>query len=202
MRTYITRKWEFRTYSVQGKCKCSECGKQITKTFSFQTREDVLTNKEDWDRIEKEKQAWEAESHVCTACKRKKIVQERKEITELPEIKSLIEKERSMQEFETKVKEEMRPLIRSLREKLNDRVVLVDNKEYVIHSVRTDHINGNAFEIMCYGIDKNKPWHTNNKDLYIIDNDYWCNYSKGGNRINVLNVTFTDEIFSKRKELL
>lgn len=37
MKTVISKSWDFRTYRIQAKGKCAECGKSISKTFLLNT---------------------------------------------------------------------------------------------------------------------------------------------------------------------
>ena len=53
----------------------------FNKTFSFDYREDTIPNPEYIEKLKKEKQEWEQESHICNSCLKKKIKQESKDIT-------------------------------------------------------------------------------------------------------------------------
>lgn len=195
MRTIITKSWEFRTYSVKGTCKCSKCGKPITKTFSFQTREDVLTQKEDWNRIEQQKQEWLKKSHICNNCKKEKILQERKNIT--PDFTFMFSKIIELQNQINQIALDKRQRINFIKSDLVDKIIIdKNNVEWVINSIQD--LNDIGFEIGCYKINKQKPWiRTDEKRYFYGGNEVrYDNYSK------ISECVITDEMFSKRKQLL
>jgi hypothetical protein len=72
-----------------------------------------------------------------------------------------------------------------------------DNTEWYIQSIRDGSINGIGFEIQCYKINKQKPWLTTDDCRYFSnDKTMWNNFS------TLENCIITDEVFSKRKDLL
>lgn len=195
MKTLISKTWEFRTYSIQGKCKCYNCGKPITKTFSFETREDVLTTKEDWDRLEERKQKWLSQSHTCNACKRKKIMQERKDITS--DYTFMFSKLDELQNQINQIVKDKNQRIDSIKDIEGKVLIDKDKTEWLIYSIRDGSVNGIGFEIECYKINKQKPWLTTDECRYFSnDKTMWSNFS------TLEDCIITDEIFSKRKELL
>ena len=199
MKTLISKSWEFRTYSIKGTCKCSKCGKAITKIFSFQTREDVLTSKEDWKELEEQKQKWLSEPHVCNSCKKKKTEQERKDITF--KFQGTFNALNDLQEQITDLKLDKKKFIEELNEVLKDKVVLYNGNEYVVSYVQDGIHEDCAFEITCDSISKVKPWLTTCSGQLIF---YKRTYKELGwnNFIEVENCIITDEIFSQRRNLL
>jgi len=198
MKTIITKSWEFRTYSIKGVCKCFKCGKPITKTFSFQTRKDILTTKEDWNKIEKQKEEWQKEPHICNACKKKKIEQERKDITN--RFSDYFTELNISQKQITDIKLEKKKVIEQLNNQLKDRVILYNGNEYVVNYIQDGIYEDCAVEINCIPISKTKPWLMSSGSIFFYKQTYkqcgWNNFVEIGNCI------ITDEIFSKRKQLL
>ena len=155
MKTIITKSWEFRTYSIKGTCKCSKCGKPITKTFSFQTREDVLITKEDWNKIEKQKEEWQKEPRICNTCKKKKIEQKRKDITS--NFTFMFSKLIELQNQINQISLDKRQRINSIKDDLIDKIIIdKNNTEWVIRYIQD--LNEIGFEISCRKINKQKPW--------------------------------------------
>lgn len=202
MRTLITQSWNFRTYKIQAKCKCIECSKPITKSFSFELREDVSPKKEDWDNLEKEKKEWLAESHICNSCKCKRIRQEREFITEnfKKQFNELAQIHKEEVEFEKSINEKRNLIFEELKEKLKGKILLALDREWVIRSIGYGW-NGESFQINCEGVDKQKPWEYCNKSLYAVDKE--TNHEQGNSYwTNIENCIITDEDFYRRKELL
>ena len=195
MKTTISRTWEFRTYSIQGRCKCAKCGKPIIKTFSFQTREDVPTVKEDWDYIEKQKEEWLSESHICNSCKRKKVTQERKDIT--LNYTFMFSK---LDELQNQIKQIVKDKVQRVKSiKDIEGKVLIDKNgiEWFIERISEGSQNNLGFELRCYRINKQKPWLCTDDCRYFTSNTtMWSNYS------TLEGCAITDEVFSDRKELL
>lgn len=70
MRTDTTYTWKFYTAGVDGKCKCSKCGKTIKKRFTIQYRED---SSPDLEWCKKQRDKWEKEEHICLVCMKKSL---------------------------------------------------------------------------------------------------------------------------------
>lgn len=199
-----TYSWDFKTYSIKASTKCSECGKPITKTFSFQIREDAIPRKEDWDNLEKEKQEWlSEESHVCSKCTKKKIMQERKDIIQnfKEDFNKLNELREELKEFRNKIYDKQSKILDEIEPQLKGRVLLAKDKEWVIKRVLFNTYHGDEIEIDCDGIDSRYPWTTCDRDLCVYTksefydtNRTWCT--------SIDECIITDEIFEKRKELL
>lgn len=195
MNTYISRTWKFYKYKINGQCKCSECGKPINKTFSFEYREDTEPCWIDKEKLKKEKQEWEQESHICNSCLRKKIKRDSKDITNNYTFmfSKLDELQRQIQQI-IKDKDER---IKSIKDMEGKVLIDKDNTEWYIQSIRDGSINGIGFEIQCYKINKQKPWLITDDCRYFSnDKTMWNNFS------TLENCIITDEVFSKRKELL
>jgi len=195
MNTYISRTWKFYKYKINGQCKCSECGKPINKTFSFDYREDTEPCWIDIERLKKEKQEWEQESHICNACLRKKIKQDSKDITN--NYTFMFSK---LDELQTQIQQIIKDKderIKSIKDMEGKVLIDKDNTEWYIQSIRDGSINGIGFEIQCYKINKQKPWLITDDCRYFSnDKTMWNNFS------TLENCKITDEVFSKRKELL
>lgn len=198
MKTVITKTWRFRTVSIKGTCKCSICRKPITKSFSMELREDVPTTNEHIKELEIEKQEWLKESHICNACRKKKIEQERKDITQSfnPEFSIL----NDLQEQIMDLKIHKNNYINKLNEELKDKVILYNDKEYVINYVHDGYLNACAFEIWCSPISKTQPWLEASGSICFYKRTYKPLYFN--NFIEIENCIITDESFTKRKELL
>ena len=195
MKTLITKSWEFRTYSIKGYCKCSKCGKTISKTFSFQTREDVLTKKEDWESIEQQKEEWLKEAHICNSCKKEKILQQRKDITS--NFTFMFSKLVELQNQINQIALDKKQRIKSIENDLVNRIIVdKNNAEWVVNSI-VDW-NDIGFEIRCYRVNKQKPWLKTDETRFFY----------GGNEVHYDNYTkineciITDECFDKRLNLL
>ena len=198
MKAIISQSWEFRTYSIKATCKCSQCGKRITKTFSFQTREDVLTSKEDWNELERRKQEWLAEPHICNSCKKKKSEQEREDITfKFQETFNILN---DLQEKITDIKLDKKKFIEELNESLKGKVILYNGNEYVVSYIQDGIYEDCAFEIVCDNISKVKPWLEASGQIVFYKRTYkecmWNNY------VEIENCIITDEDFAKRRESL
>lgn len=195
MNTYISKTWKFYKYKINGQCKCSECGKSINKTFSFDYREDTEPCWIDKEKLKQEKQEWEQESHICNACLKKKIKQDSKDITNNYTFmfSKLDELQRQIQQI-IKDKDER---IQSMKDMEGKVLIDKDNTEWYIQSIRDGSINGIGFEIQCYKINKQKPWLITDDCRYFSnDKTMWNNFS------TLENCIITDEVFSKRKDLL
>lgn len=198
MNTYISHTWKFYKYKINGQCKCSECGKKIDKTFSFDYREDTEPCWIDIERLKKEKQEWEQESHICNACLRKKIKQERKDITETLQ-DTITELDTLQKEIQDKIMEKQ-PLFDKLKEQLYDKVIIYNDNEYVVNYIHDGSMNGNALEIYCDKVNKTKPWEVTSNSLIFYKKAYSpCHFN---NFVEIENCIITDEVFSKRKDLL
>lgn len=199
MRKYTTVTWDFRTYSIKGTCKCAECGKPITKTFSFQTREDELTKKEDWNELERRKNEWLKEKHICNSCKKKKIEQERKDVTF--KFKGTFDALNDLQQQITEIKLEKKKFIEELGEMLYDKVILYNDKEYVVKYVQDGIHEDCALEIAANPISQAKPWmEATGRTMFFYKRTYKeCGWS---NFVEIENCIVTDEDFHKRRELL
>lgn len=198
MNTYISHTWKFYTYSIKGQCKCSECGKPINKTFSFEYREDTEPCWIDKEKLKKEKQEWEQESHICNACLRKKIKQERKDITETLQ-DTITDLDTLQKEIQDKIMEKQ-PLFDKLKEQLYDKVIIYNDNEYVVNYIHDGSMNGNAVEIYCDKVNKTKPWEVTSNSLVFYKRAYSpCHFN---NFVEIENCIITDEVFSKRKDLL
>lgn len=198
MRTVISKSWDFRTYKIQAKCKCSECGKPINKTFSFELREDVSPQKENWTELEERKKKWLSEAHICNSCLRKKIKQERKDITHAYDftLSTLIEKQ---EQILSCIKDKKRH-IDFLNEELKNKVIVdKDGTEWVIYSVRDGWQNGAAVEFTCDKVNKVKPWLRSDEIIYFYTGSIDGHYS---NYKPLSGCTITDEDFSQRAKLL
>ena len=197
MRT-VTYSWRFYKYKITGQCKCSECGKKINKTFSFDYREDTIPNPEYIEKLKKEKQEWEQESHICNSCLKKKIKQERKDITET--LQDTITGLNTLQkEIQDKIMEKQ-PLFDKLKEQLYDKVIIYNDNEYVVNYIHDGSMNGNALEIYCDKVNKTKPWEVTSNGLVFYKKAYSpCHFN---NFVEIENCIITDEVFSKRKDLL
>ena len=198
MRTVVSKSWDFRTYRIQAKSKCIECGKSISKTFSFEYREDTEPCWVDIEKLKKEKQEWEQESHTCTSCLKKRIKQERKDMTHAYDftLNTLIEKQEQICSYIADKKRH----IDFLNEELKNKVIVdKDGTEWVIYSVRDGWQNGAAIEITCDKVNKVKPWLCSDEVIYFyvgsIDGCY-DNYKP------LCRCTITDEDFSQRAKLL
>jgi len=195
MNTYISRTWKFYKYKINGQCKCSECGKPINKTFSFDYREDTEPCWIDIERLKKEKQEWEQEFHICNACLRKKIKQDSKDITN--NYTFMFSK---LDELQTQIQQIIKDKderIKSIKDMEGKVLIDKDNTEWYIQSIRDGSINGIGFEIQCYKINKQKPWLITDDCRYFSnDKTMWNNFS------TLENCIITDEVFSKRKDLL
>ena len=198
MKTVITKTWKFRTVSIKGTCKCSICGKSITKSFSMELREDVPTTNEHIKKLEIEKQEWLKDSHICNACRKKKIEQDRKDITQ--SFDSKFNTLNNLQEQIIDLKICKRKYIDFLNENLKDKVILYNNREYVVDYVHDGYLNGCAFEIWCSPISKTQPWLEASGSVCFYKRTYkpLC----FNNFIEVENCIITDESFTKRRELL
>lgn len=195
MNTYISRTWKFYKYKINGQCKCSECGKKIDKTFSFDYREDTEPCWIDIERLKKEKQEWEQESHICNACLRKKIKQESKDITN--NYTFMFSKLDELQNQIQQIIKDKNERIQSIKDIEGKVLIDKDNTEWYIQSIRDGSINGIGFEIQCYKINKQKPWLITDECRYFSnDKTMWNNFS------TLENCIITDEVFSKRKDLL
>ena len=198
MQTIISKTWSFRTVHTKTSCKCSECGKPITKSFSLEIREDIPTTKEDLEYLENKKTEWLKEPHICNNCKRKKILQERKDITET--LQDTITGLNNLQkEIQDKIMEKQ-PLFDKLKEQLYDKVIIYNDNEYVVNYIQDGSMNGNAVEIYCDKVNKTKPWELTSNGLVFYKRTYSpCNFN---NFVEIENCIITDEVFSKRRELL
>ena len=198
----VTYSWRFYKYKITGQCKCSECGKKINKTFSFEYREDTIPNPEYIEKLKKEKQEWEQESHICNSCLKKKIKQESKDITNnfTEDFSKIQEYHKERIEFANKMQNLELPIFQKLNEQLKGKVLLASDREWVIDSV-CDGWNGESFQLNCTGIDMKQPWTKYDKYLYVGDKDKFVTQ---GNScwIDIKQCKITDEIFSKRKDLL
>lgn len=200
MKVYTTTTWDFRTYSIKATCKCSKCGKSISKTFSFQTREDSSPQKEDWDELERRKNEWLKEKHVCNSCKKKKVNQERKEdITE--KFTTIFDDLNQLQRDITDIKILKKNIIEKLGEQLDNKVIVYNNKEYVVKYVQDGIYEDCAFEIACNPISQTKPWmEATGKTLFFYKRTYkqcgWDNF------IEVENCIITNEVFETRRQVL
>lgn len=195
MNTYISHTWKFYKYKINGQCKCSECGNKIDKTFSFDYREDTEPSWIDKEKLKKEKEEWEQESHICNSCLRKKIKQDSKDITNNYTFmfSKLDELQNQIQEI-IKDKDERIKSIKDIEGKV---LIDKDNTEWYIQSIRDGSTNGIGFEIQCYKINKQKPWLITDDCRYFSNNQtMWNNFS------TLENCIITDEVFSKRKDLL
>ena len=197
MRTVISKSWDFRTYKIQAKCKCSECGKPINKTFSFELREDVSPQKENWTELEERKKKWLSEAHVCNSCKCKKIKQERKDITS--DFKDLFLVLRDLQQQIQKLQNHKENVIKNLRKSLVDKILVdIGNEEWVINSI-SGQLDA-AFELTCYRINKKKPW------LRTDDYKFFCFPIKDEKlpykQNSLENCIITNETLRSRRELL
>ena len=195
MNTYISKTWAFYRYKINGQCKCSECGKPINKTFYFEYREDTEPCWIDIERLKKEKQEWEQESHICNACLRKKIKQESKDITN--NYTFMFSKLDELQNQIQQIIKDKNERIQSIKDIEGKVLIDKDNTEWYIQSIRDGSTNGIGFEIQCYKINKQKPW------LITDDCRYFSNDKTTWNNFSTLeNCIITDEVFSKRKDLL
>ena len=198
MQTIISKTWSFRTVNIKTTCKCSECGKPITKSFSLEIREDIPTTKEDMEYLENKKTEWLKEPHICNNCKRKKILQERKDITET--FRDVFTSINIIQQEIIDKKLEKKPLLEKIKEELKDKVIIYNEEEYVVNYIQDGYMNGCAFEIYCDKVNKTRPWELTSNGLVFYKRTYSpCNFS---NFVEIENCIITDEIFSKRKELL
>lgn len=195
MKIVISQSWQFRTYSIQAKCKCIDCGKFITKTFSFEVREDVSSSKEDWNKLEKKKQEWLSQPHICNSCKKKKIQQERKNITS--NFTFMFNKLDELQNQINKIVKDKAERVNSLKE-IEGKVLVDKNKnEWLIYRIREGSQNNIGFELECYRVNKQKPWLTVDECKYFTNNQTsWYNY------ISLQDCIITDEIFSHRLDSL
>lgn len=194
----ITYSWNFYKYKISGQCKCVECGKPINKTFYFEYREDTEPCWIDIKALKEEKQIWEQESHICNSCLRKKIKQERKDITETLQ-DTITDLDTLQKEIQDKIMEKQ-PLFDKLKEQLYDKVIIYNDNEYVVNYIHDGSMNGNAVEIYCDKVNKTKPWEVTSNGLVFYKRAYSpCNFS---NFVEIENCIITDEVFSKRKDLL
>ena len=198
MKTVISKTWNFNTYRIQARCKCSECGKYINKIFSFELREDVLPSKEDWDGLEESKKEWLSQSHICNSCKCKKVKQEAKDITHTYDFTLNILQEKQEQILSC-IKDKKRH-IDFLNEELKGKVIVdKEGTEWVIYSVSDGWQNGAAIEINCDKVNKQKPWLRSDESMYFyagsIDGHYH-NYKP------LSECIITDEDFKERAQLL
>ena len=195
MQTYITQTWQFKTHSIQGRCKCVECGKPITKTFSFETREDVPTQREDWDKLEERKQEWLKKPHICNSCKRKKITYDKNDVTS-----SYTFKFSKLDELQRQIDDIIKDKVRRtdcLKELEGKILVDKDSQEWVIERIREGSVNNIGFEITCYRINKRKPWLlTEDCKYFTNDKTMWNNFS------TLEGCIITNEVFEKRAESL
>ena len=196
-----TYSWDFKTYSIKASTKCSECGKPITKTFSFQKREDISPNKEDWEGLEKEKQEWLSETHVCSKCTKKKLVQERKDITQefkdsFIRVNALYE---DLKEYRNKIYDKQYTILEKIFPKLKDKILIAKNKEWVIKSIRTNR--DRELEIYCYAVDSRYPWKICDRNLYILGKSKYSDTDRTWYAL-LDECIITDEDFNKRKKLL
>ena len=191
----ITYSWKFYKYKINGQCKCSACGKKIDKTFSFEYREDTEPSWIDIEDLKKEKQEWEQESHICNSCLRKKIKQERKDITN--NYTFMFSKLDELQNQIQQIIKDKNERIQSIKDIEGKVLIDKDKTEWYIQSIRDGSINGIGFEIQCYKINKQKPWLITDDCRYFSnDKTMWNNFS------TLENCIITDEVFSKRKDLL
>ena len=199
MRTYTTYSYRFYTHSEKGKCKCSRCGKTITKSFSFEYREDTAPSNEDLQALQEEKQAWESKEHICTACLKSAVINKGNDITNKysEDFNNLINMHNKRIEFEKKMNEEEEPIFKKLKNELKGKILITKDREWVIDSI-CNGWNGESFQLNCTGIDKQKPWTKCDKYLYAGDinkhhnqgNSYW---------IGLNECKITDEVFDDRK---
>lgn len=198
MKTVISKTWDFNTYRIQARCKCSECDKYINKIFSFELREDVLPSKEDWDELEESKKEWLSQPHICNSCKRKKVKQEAKDITHTYDFTLNILQEKQEQILSS-IKDKKRH-IDFLNEELKGKIIVdKEGTEWVIYSVRDGWQNSAVIEINCDKVNKQKPWLRSDESMYFyvgsIDGHYY-NYKP------LSECIITDEDFKERAKLL
>lgn len=201
MQTEVKYSWRFVTYSIKAKTKCSICGKPITKTFSFELREDGKPSRQDWDNLERAKQHWLEESHVCSKCMANQVVGVKEDITskfikQLNRINKLYEE---LEDFKLKTREKQDKLTDEINPQLIGKVLLAKNRQWVIRYVRANR--DNELEIYCDGIDCRYPWKTCNKELYVKSNTKYHWDTDKTFYATIDECTITDEIFDKRGEL-
>ena len=197
MKLYTTT-WDINTYSIKGTCKCSECGKPITKTFSFQVREGVSAKNENWDELERRRNEWLIESHVCNSCKKKKIKCDKHDISKLFETE--FRELDLLQQSISDTKYSKKKIIEELNEKLKGKIIIYNKDEYVIRYVQDGIYEDCAFEISADKVSKIKPWLATDKTIFFYKRTYkecgWDNF------IEIENCIITDEVFQERKQRL
>ena len=199
MRVTTYTSWSFRTYRITAKCKCSKCGKYISKTFSFDCREDVSPTKEDWDNLEERRKEWLAEEHICNSCKCESVKQERHDITS--QFKDTFFSICSIQGKINDLNKSKTTFLDDLKSQLKGKILIdKDKNEWVISSVYNGYENCLGFEIFTYKINKQKPWLCTDESRYF--------YKADGDPLHYFNFTLiddciiTDEDFNSRKGLL
>lgn len=195
MLTVVAEPRQLKIYEISAKCKCSECGKIINKTFSFKRREDIEPTNRDWDNLEKEKDAWKLEKHICNSCKIQKVAQEREDVTS--SYTFMLSK---LDELQRQIEQVVQDKVQRINclEELKGKVLIDKNsEEWVIESIREGSANNIGFEITCYRINKRKPW------LLTEDCRYFTNDKTVWNNFSTLDgCVITNEEFEKRAELL
>ena len=192
--THVYR-WKVYTHSEKISTKCSKCGKTITKSVSFQYQ--GTPSQEDWDGLEKDKQKWLAEEHVCSKCLKEACKGEQGPL-DMTQVNHALDEINMLFGQINALRKGIIHYGEQIQKELKGKVCIYEDKEYVINWVSTCDYNDMPLHIQCYKIDTRYPWTTTDTEMYITEKGGGFGNSKTVNA-KWEDVIFTNEVFAERK---
>lgn len=193
--THIYR-YKINTYSEKVSAKCEKCGKRISHSVPFQYQ--GTPSKEDWERLEEKKKAWLEEKHICASCLKQACKGEQKPLEMFP-INAYLDDITNLSKTIKEIEKAIDAQADRVKEALYGRVCLYEDKEYVVKSVYNGSNSSQPYCLRAEKIDTRYPWLTTDTELYITpEGKGWGTGRSVSAKFE--DVTFTDEVFSERRE--